>query len=92
MTVKSGVPQGTVLNPLLFLLYINDIEKNFASLIRLFADDSALYRHIKSESDAILLQEDLSKLHFVCSNFSSNYNLKRHVENIHKRKKFRKAK
>ena len=44
--VTSGVPQGTVLGPLLFLLYINDIENNLTSKIRLFADDSALYRKI----------------------------------------------
>ena len=43
--VKSGVPQGTVLGPLMFLLYINDIGENISteSKLRLFADDSLLY-------------------------------------------------
>ena len=62
--VISGVPQGTVLGPLLFLLYINDIDKNLSegSNIRLFADDSFLYRQIKSESDTKQLQKDLETL------------------------------
>jgi hypothetical protein len=40
--VKSGVPQGTVLGPLMFLLYINDIGENIGSSVRLFADDSLI--------------------------------------------------
>ena len=60
--VKSGVPQGTVLGPLLFLIYINDIESQITSSINLFADDSALYRPIYSESDSLSLQEDIFKL------------------------------
>ena len=60
--VKSGVPQGTVLGPLLFLIYINDIESQITSSIHLFADDSALYRPIYSESDSLSLQEDIFKL------------------------------
>jgi hypothetical protein len=60
--VKSGVPQGTVLGPLLFLLYINDIGDSINSSIKLFADDCVLYRQVKDESDCTLLQSDLSKL------------------------------
>ena len=41
--VKSGVPQGTVVDPLMFLLYINDIGENIGSSVRLFADDSLIY-------------------------------------------------
>ena len=59
---KSGVPQGTVLGPLLFLIYIKYIESQISSSIRLFADDSALYRPIFSESDSLSLQEDIFKL------------------------------
>ena len=41
--VMSGVPQGTILGPLMFLLYINDISNNLTSHIRLFADDYIIY-------------------------------------------------
>ena len=42
--VTSSVPQGTVLGPTLFLIYINDIADNINSTIRLFADDTVVYR------------------------------------------------
>ena len=58
----SGVPQGTVLGPLMFLLYINDITKDINSPLRLFADDCLLYRVINSVEDINRLQEDLNKL------------------------------
>ncbi len=42
--VKSGVPQGTVMSPLLFLVYINDLPQNISSSVRLFADDYVIYK------------------------------------------------
>ena len=60
--VLSGVPQGRVLGPLMFLLYINDITKDINSPLRLFADDCLLYRVINSAEDANMLQEDLNRL------------------------------
>ena len=60
--VLSGVPQGTVLGPLLFLLYINDLPDIVGSNVRLFADDCLLYRIIEHPSDVQGLQADLDAL------------------------------
>ena len=61
--VLSGVPQGTILAPLLFLAFTNDLpEVTKHSDDRLFADDCLLYRHISSIQDSALLQQGLSAL------------------------------
>ena len=62
VSVVSGVPQGTVLCSMLFLIYINDLPKNVTSTTSLFADDSLLYIRIRTTGDHRILQEDLSRL------------------------------
>ena len=60
--VTSGIPQGSVLGPLLFLIYINDLPDGIMSNIYMYADDTKLYREIKSPEDHQILQNDLTKL------------------------------
>ena len=60
--VVSGVPQGTVLGPLLFFLYINNISADIESEIRLFADDCVCNREIKELEDTVKLQKDIDRL------------------------------
>ena len=60
--VASGVPQGTVLGPILFLTHINDITENVSSETRLFADDCVCYREIKTLEDCEELQKDIDTL------------------------------
>ena len=60
--VTSGIPQGTVLGPLLFVVYINDILENVTSDGFLFADDTKLFRAITSKEDALHLQSDIDTL------------------------------
>ena len=60
--IKKHVPQGTVLAPLLFLLFIDDIETNIDSRMCLFADDCLVHRVIKKDSDYLQLREDISLL------------------------------
>ena len=59
--VLSDVPQGTVLGPLLFSLYINDISSDIESEIRRFADDCVCYREIKDEEDTMKLRSDIGQ-------------------------------
>ena len=60
--VTSGVPQGTVFGPMLFIIFINDLTESITSSVKLFADNCLVYRTIHSSNDAIKLQEDLVQL------------------------------
>ena len=60
--ILSGVPQGSVLGPVLFLIFINDITEHIDSQIRLFVDDCLMYKIIHSPEDHTILQKDLTLL------------------------------
>ena len=61
--VLLGVPQGTVLASLLFLMYINDLAIFVQNKARLYADDVLIYSYINSKDDCISLQQDLNNDH-----------------------------
>ena len=60
--VKSGVPQGSVLGPLLFFIFINDIDELINTRVLTFADDTKVYGVVASQEDIDKLQQDLKNL------------------------------
>ena len=62
ISVISGIPQDSVLGPVLFLIYINDLPDLVKSNVLLFADDTKILREIKSKEDLLVLQSDISAL------------------------------
>ena len=73
--VTSGVPQGSVLGPLLFTLYINDIPNIVHTNLSFFADDSKVYSVIKTIEDSHQLQADLDSIHEWCQVWLLKLNL-----------------
>ena len=72
--VVCGVPQGTVLGPILFLAHITDIDVGATSTISSFADDTRVMRDIRGSDDAALLQLDLDKIYRWASSNNMSFN------------------
>ena len=77
--VLSGVPQGTVLGPVLFVVYINDLLEDISSNGFMFADDTKIFRQISSVNDSRHLQSDITKL----ENWSNQWLLQFHPDKCH---------
>ena len=76
-SVTSGVPQGTILGPLMFLIFINDICNNIDSTCRLYADDCIIYRPIRNINDVVSLQMDLNRLYKWSEKWLLKFNVKK---------------
>nr|VZH92765.1 unnamed protein product [Spirometra erinaceieuropaei] len=73
--VLSGVPQGSVLGPLLFLVYINDCVDDLGCSAIMFADDVKLWRPIRSDADRYALQDSLNRLNSWSARWLLNFNV-----------------
>ena len=69
------MPQGSVLGPLLFLIYINDLDTNIVSKISKFADHTKLCHRARNPDDITELQEDINKLEEWANRWQMNFNV-----------------
>ena len=73
--VISGVPQGSVLGPLLFIIFINDLDSGISSNISKFADDTKIGRQINSERDIEVLQGELNRMYEWADRWQMEFNI-----------------
>jgi len=87
--VTSGVPQGSVLAPVMFIVYINDLTEGITSYMNMFADDAKIQRKMIDERSAAALQEDLNKVHQWSQKWQMEFNTNKcsviHMGNSQKR-------
>ena len=77
-TISSGIPQGSVLGPTFFVVFINDIPDSINSTVNIFADDTKLFRSVTSDEEHVVLQSDLDML----ADWSETWQLKFNASNM----------
>ena len=82
LPVTSGVPQGSILGALIFILYVNDISDGCSSTVSSFEDDVKIFRKIKSTSDSDVLQNDLNFLKIWAKRWKMYFNVKKSYVNF----------
>ena len=75
--ITSGVPQGSVLAPVMFLIYINDMVEGLNSYTSLFADDAKVMRRVGEEEDCRRLQEDIDRIYNWSREWEMEFNMKK---------------
>ena len=74
--VNAGIPQGSILGPLLFLIYINDLPNGLQSNPKLFADDTSLFSTVQDiTTSTVSLNNDLTKISEWAVKWKMNFNL-----------------
>ena len=74
--IRAGVPQGSILGPLFFLIYINDLSENMKSTVKLFADDTSIFHVVKDpNTSAEILNHDLTKISEWAYRWKMSFNL-----------------
>eukprot|EP00061_Rhincodon_typus_P001378 g14633.t1 len=73
--VTSGVPQGSVLDPLLFITYINDLDVNIGGMLSKFADDTKIGDAVVSEEGYFRIQQDLDQMGRWAEEWQMEFNL-----------------
>ena len=75
--VKSGIPQGSVLGPILFVIFINDLPDNLNGQAEMFADDTKVFQRILNPGDCDILQSDLDSLSSWADKWQLKFNIKK---------------
>jgi len=75
--VLSGIPQGSVLGPVLFLIFIDDLEHGIKNMVYKFADDTKVLAQVHSDAEPTKLQEDLGKLTEWAKKWQMSFNTKK---------------
>ena len=75
--VRSGVPQGTVIGPVLFIIMVSDIGVSLVNKMSMYADDTRLFGQVKNEDDAKQMQEDLNRIYAWAEKNNMEFNSKK---------------